>query len=152
MASNFEFLISPESVDSIQPAYVGPNIKSANKMTPKKFAHSVLEVFDTLGGASWLMTQAQADPKAFLDLLKRMIPKSIQLDDLQGVHINLIDQFGNTVQIQTNSPGAGDTTSQKNSPQNDTGGNLLEEQAASLPLPATPPAPPPDIDITDIFK
>lgn len=100
--TNFDFLVSPETELSDEPQYTGPNLSTVKKMTPKKFAQAVLEVFDKLGGASWLMIQAQADPKSFLDLLKRMIPKSVQLDDLQGIQVNLIDQFGNTIQIQTN--------------------------------------------------
>lgn len=116
--------------------YVGPNLDTATKMTPKKFAHSVLEVFDKLGGASWLLMQAQIDPKSFLELLKRMIPKSVQLDDLQGIQINLIDQFGNTVQIQT----GGETA---------TSGNLLESaQPPAAPVDATIIQP----DIKDIFE
>lgn len=102
MNINFDFLeATNEEASTPQPDYVGPNLKAAAKMTPKKFANAVLEVFDRLGGASWLITQAEADPKAFLSLLQRMIPKSIQLDDLQGVQINLIDQFGNRVEIET---------------------------------------------------
>lgn len=101
MDINFDFLVSPPlETDTAEPEYVGPNIKAAAKMTPKKFAQAVLEVFDRLGGASWLIMQAQADPKAFLSLLQRLIPKSIQLDDLQGVQINLIDQFGNRIEIE----------------------------------------------------
>lgn len=101
MNNNFDFLVEPQLPPDSTPEYIGPNIKTAVRMTPKKFALSVLEVFDKLGGASWLMTQAEADPHAFLDLLKRMIPKSIQLEDLHGIQVNLIDQFGNEVQIQT---------------------------------------------------
>jgi len=101
--NNFDFLLEPSTPtpEYTPPEHVGPNLKSAVQMTPKKFANAVLDVFDALGGASWLMTQAKADPKSFLDLLKRMIPKSVQLDDLQGIKINLIDQFGTEVQIQT---------------------------------------------------
>lgn len=84
------------------PEYIGPNLKSAVKMTPRKFASSVLEVFEQLGGTSWLLAQAQADPKAFLDLLKKLIPKNVQLDNLAGFTVNLIDQFGNEVRIDTN--------------------------------------------------
>ena len=128
--SDFNFMTDTRGSLPDVSEYVGPNLHAATKMTPKKFAHSVLAVFDRLGGASWLLTQAHADPKAFLDLLKRMIPKSVQLDDLQGVQINLIDQFGNTVQIK----GGGEATS----------GNLLES--------APPPATPADVTIKDIFS
>ena len=97
---DFDFLTDAPPPETLPP-FVGPNIKDAVRMTPRKFAQAVLEVFNNLGGASWLMTQAIADPKSFLELLKKLIPKSVQLEDLQGLQINLIDQFGNQLQIQT---------------------------------------------------
>lgn len=99
--SDFDFLTVPNEV--IEDIYVGPNITEAVKMTPRKFATAVLDVFNRLGGASWLMTQAKADPRAFIELLKKLLPKSIQIDDLPGLQINLIDQFGNEVRISTGS-------------------------------------------------
>lgn len=101
---DFDFLVEPETVEQDEPIHVGPNIGKAVKMTPRKFATAVLDVFNRLGGASWLMTQAQADPRAFIELLKKLLPKSMQLDDLPGLRINLIDQFGNEVQIDTGAP------------------------------------------------
>lgn len=89
-----------------EPIYVGPNIKDTVTMTPRKFAQSVLEVFTKLGGTSWLMVQAQADPRAFLELLKKLIPKSVQLDDLTGLQVSLIDQFGNEIHINKHDSGA----------------------------------------------
>lgn len=143
MDINFDFLEAPDEEPlAPQPDYVGPNLKAATKMTPKKFANAVLEVFDRLGGASWLITQAEADPKAFLGLLQRMIPKSIQLDDLQGVQINLIDQFGNRVEIETKSHIAEHSETA-------TGGSPPASPAALL---APEPEPePPAVNITEVF-
>jgi hypothetical protein len=104
--SDFNFIDGPIIPEDETPQYVGPNISKVSKMTPRKFAQSVLEVFDKLGGASWLLMQATVDPKGFLDLLKKLIPKSVQLEDLQGIQINLIDQFGNEVAINTGAPRA----------------------------------------------
>lgn len=142
---NFDFLLTPEpsTIDSIE--YVGPNLNQTSKMTPKKFAIAVLEVFDRLGGASWLMTQAQADSRGFLELLKRMIPKSMQLDDLQGIQINLIDQFGNTVQIQTKGQkDPNDTVNQTvvDAKQTATSGNQNTKCSLSTP----------EVNITEIFS
>lgn len=120
--ADFNFITEPASVPTLSEAeYVGPNLKSAVKMTPRKFASSVLEVFEKLGGTSWLLSQAIADPKAFLDLLKKLIPKNVQLDNLAGFQVNLIDQFGNEIQIAT-----GDTSTGKGQPSDGiaTGGNL----------------------------
>lgn len=144
------------------PQYVGPNISKVSKMTPRKFAQSVLEVFDKLGGASWLLTQATVDTKGFLDLLKKLIPKSVQLEDLQGIQVNLIDQFGNEVSINTGATcaqsqpeapvPAADTISQETGHlQIATGGN---PPPASDVIPSKQEALSPDydIDIKDIFE
>ena len=151
---DFDFLMEPEIVEQDELIHVGPNIGEAVKMTPRKFATAVLDVFNRLGGASWLMIQAQADPRAFIELLKKLLPKSVQLDDLPGLRINLIDQFGNEVQIDTGA-----------SPDAATGARLA--RSGQLPLPqkiATGGSPTsPDslsstnqekfsIDIKDIFK
>lgn len=98
---DFNFLTNPQPDQTTQQQeYVGPNIKSAVKMTPRMFASSVLEVFEKLGGASWLLLEAEADPKAFLALLSKMIPKSVQLDDLAGIAVTVIDQFGKQVKVE----------------------------------------------------
>lgn len=165
---DFNFIEDPIIPEDETPQYVGPNISKISKMTPRKFAQSVLEVFDKLGGASWLLTQATVDPKGFLDLLKKLIPKSVQLEDLQGIRVNLIDQFGNEVSINTNTNSminTGATCAQEEAPvvaadaisqepghlQIATGGNppsaqktILPEQEASLPDY--------EIDIKDIFE
>ena len=158
--SDFNFIDDPIVPEDETPQYVGPNISKVAKMTPRKFAQSVLEVFDKLGGASWLLTQATVDPKGFLDLLKKLIPKSVQLEDLQGIQVNLIDQFGNEVSINTGATCAheeapvvaADAISQEPGHlQIATGGNpppaqktILPEQEASLPDY--------EIDIKEIFE
>ena len=104
MEADFNFMASEtqSDLDAMQTPNIGPN--KLSKMTPKKFAQAVLEVFDTLGGASWLLTEAQADPKAFMGLLTKLIPKSVQLDGLAGFSVNLIDQFGASISIQSTDP------------------------------------------------
>lgn len=158
--TDFNFIDDPTVPEDDTPQYVGPNISKVVKMTPRKFAQSVLDVFDKLGGSSWLLTQATLDPKGFMDLLKRLIPKSVQLEDLQGISVNLIDQFGNEVSINTGATCAheeapviaADAISQESGHlQIATGGNpppvqktTLPEQEASLPDC--------EIDIKDIFE
>lgn len=97
---DFNFLLEPTVIDHIkdqEDKYVGPNLNGLVKMTPKQFASSVLEVYRKLGGASWLLIEAKANPRAFLELLKKMIPTGIQMEDLHGFSIRLIDQFGNQI-------------------------------------------------------
>jgi len=153
---DFDFLT--EQIDEeTQPKYVGPNMKSAVKMTPRKFASSVLEVFDKLGGVSWLLIEAQADPKAFLALLSKMIPKSVQLDDLAGIAVTVVDQFGrqvkaeavnanNQTQIAATIPSEGTESGQL---QIATGGSQTPRAVLSSSPGESPPT---DVDITDIFK
>ena len=104
VADGFDFLLGGEDAAKAQPLVPsemssGPNLAKVTKMTSRKFAQTVLDVFDSLGGASWLLIQAQVDPKGFLELLKKMIPNSVQMGDLQGLTVRLIDQFGNEVHI-----------------------------------------------------
>ena len=154
--ADFNFLIDPPAhepeLEPLVPSFVGPNLKSATKMTPRKFAASVLEVFEKLGGTSWLLTQAIADPKAFLDLLKKLIPKSVQLDDLTGWKINLIDQFGNSVEIQQ----AGALPESATNAERLKSGQLQIATGGSPspldPISSTGQGDSPAINITDIFK
>ena len=132
--NDFDFIFSTEEtpeMDSVKPEYTGPNLSQVVKMTPKKFATSVLEVYEQLGGASWLLLEAKANPRGFLELLKKMIPSGIQMDDLHGFSIRLIDQFGNEV-IMEKSPGgvpaiapplAASDAARPGQPETATGGN-----------------------------
>ena len=98
----FDFITAPpkEPVKSMAlPETPGPNLGSIAHLTGRSFAKSVLEVYHRLGGATWLYLQAEANPAAFMELLKKMIPKSVELSDLEGLSIRLIDQFGNQVAI-----------------------------------------------------
>jgi len=142
--SDFEFLNKDIEVDAIGaatgdlPEHVGPNLATAVKMTPRKFANSVLEVYDKLGNTSWLFNQALADPKAFLALLSKLIPKSVQLDDLAGFTVNVIDQFGARIEISksdkpaTNPPESGQLLI-------DTSGNPAPQNNASSHCSGEPP-------------
>lgn len=161
--SNFNFLTDAEQTKT-EPHYVGPNLKTAAKMTPRKFAQTVLEVFDQLGGASWLITEARADSKAFLTLLQKLIPKSVQLDDLTGLQVTLIDQFNNRIEIAN--PGAPATPADKAKRADEAKGacqasdNLksgqLQIATGGSPDSVSPlnqeGVPSPDINITEVFK
>jgi len=140
-------------------------------MTPRKFATSVLEVYNQLGGASWLITQATIDPKAFLALLAKLIPKSVQLDDLADLKVTLIDQFGATIAMEANTttktqhqttdtqhpqkydaaPAIDPSQSELSQLQIDTGGSQTpSEDNSSSPLKGS--SPPPEVSIKDIFE
>ena len=80
--------------------YHGPNLKGVNKMTRREFTQGVLNVYQELGGDVWLLQQAKIDPKSFLDMLKKIIPTNMNLDDIAGLQINLIDRYGNRAEIK----------------------------------------------------
>ena len=147
---NFNFLLDPPE-DIVIPSkeYIGPNLNNIGQMTPKKFAASVLEVYSQLGGASWLLMEAKANPRAFLELLKKLIPSGIQMEDLHGFSIRLIDQFGNQIEFETGGvPAIAPPTAISGDPPHEpgqldeiaTGGNLTEPSVKSV-----------DINIQDTF-
>jgi hypothetical protein len=98
-----DFLTAAEAAD-LAPKAPPP----LEKMTPKKFAQSVLRAFDRLGGEAWLIDQATADPRAFITLLQRVLPKTIDLDGANDLIIQLIDTFqgGQTSTSQTATGGS----------------------------------------------
>ena len=69
------------------------------KMTPRKFGQTILKVFGDLGGADWLLLQARADPRGFIELLKKILPRQIEMDNLDGLTVLLRDQYGNELEI-----------------------------------------------------
>ena len=92
---DFDFMAEPKEAEHSldkPDGYAPPSGKLA-LMTNKDLAQSMLNVFDELGREAWLLTQAKIDPKGFMTMLSKMIPKSIDADDLQGLSITLVDQY-----------------------------------------------------------
>jgi len=46
----------------------------------------ILGALDDLGGQTWLVEQAKADPRAFMSLLARVLPSEISLDATVTAH------------------------------------------------------------------
>lgn len=108
MTDDFNFIIDPvNKTEPLIPAVEEPNgnLSKLAKMTPRKFAQSVLDVFEELGGMMWLLTQAKTDPRGFLDLLKKILPRNIQAEGLEGITVRLVDQYGNAIEIDTHMGG-----------------------------------------------
>jgi hypothetical protein len=80
----------------------GPNMTKMNKMTRKKFTQGVLNVYQQLGGDIWLLQQAAIDPKGFLDMMKKLIPTNMNIDQMEGFSITLVDRYGNRAEITPN--------------------------------------------------
>ena len=90
----------PEVLLPNQPNYVGPNLNQIVKMTRKRFGQAILNVFERLGGEDWLFIEAKSDPKAYLELLKKMVPSPSLGDMLSELKINLINRYGDEMQIE----------------------------------------------------
>lgn len=91
---DFDFMSDP--VEEEPPLDQHPDRPKSGKapmFTNKDLAQSILNVFDRVGHEDWLLKQAVLDPKSFLSMLSKMIPKSIDAEDLQGLTLILVDQY-----------------------------------------------------------
>jgi len=143
--TDFNFIVDPiDSIDKQKPLV--PEVEEPTgelskltKMTPRKFAQSVLDVFDRLGGMTWLLTQAKVDPRGFLDLLKKILPRNIQAEGLEGITVRLVDQYGNAIEIDTHRSGQPVAA----------GGNSSSEAG---PLQIATSGNPPDVVLKEMFE
>jgi len=72
---------------NIHPLPPGPGRPkgSLNKITGN-VKSMILGALDDLGGQTWLVEQAKADPRAFMSLLGRILPSEISLDATVTAH------------------------------------------------------------------
>jgi len=72
---------------NIHPLPPGPGRPkgSPNKITGN-VKSMILGALDDLGGQTWLVEAARADPKAFMSLLGRILPSEISLDATVTAH------------------------------------------------------------------
>lgn len=97
----FDFLIDdPEPPTVEDPIYAGPNLNKPVEMSRKEFGKSVLRVYEKLDGDDWLFVQAQADPKAFMSLLSKMLPKQTAMESVGDITVNLINRYGDHIETQ----------------------------------------------------
>ena len=136
--TDFNFIVDPEPqlLNSKEP--IG-ELSKIVKMTPRKFAQSVLDVFDELGGMKWVLGQAVVDPRGFLELLKKILPRNIQAEGLEGITVRLIDQYGNAIEIDTH-PGVKPIAA---------GGNQSPESGQ---LQIATSGNPPDVVLKEVFE
>ena len=128
MQPDFNFIVDideePEILPPIEP--IG-TLSKIVKMTPRRFAQTVLDVFDRLGGLEWLLAQAIIDPRGYLELLKKILPSNIQAEGLEGITVLLRDTYGNTLEVGVGGGQpvvtGGDHSPRSGQPQIATGGN-----------------------------
>lgn len=97
----FDFL-RDEPKEPLIPEVVhhGPNSKSLKKMTRKQVIQDFLDVYGESGmGKNLIRQHMLADPKSFFDVLKKFIPNQMSLDTDEMVQINLIDRYGNRMEL-----------------------------------------------------
>ncbi len=99
MTDDFNFIVDPPKEEKLVPEIV--NDVDLGNMTPRKFGQTILKVFGMLGGAEWLLIQAAADPRGFIELLKKILPRQIEMDNLDGLTVLLRDQYGNELEVNT---------------------------------------------------
>ena len=100
---DFNFLLEPpEKEEPLIPEVVDDKaLSKIAKMNPRKAGQIILDAFDRLGGVEWLLGQAIIDPRGFIELLKKVLPKTIQAEGLDGLTVLLRDQYGNTLEVNT---------------------------------------------------
>ncbi len=103
---DFDFLSEPAETqkEPLIPDVLehGPNLTQVNKMTRKQFTQGLLNVYQELGGDMWLLQQAAIDPKAFMEMLKKLIPTNMNIDQMEGFSITLVDRYGNRAELNAN--------------------------------------------------
>lgn len=146
---DYNFMVAPDDpppiigVTSELPQHLG-------KFTPKMFLQDVGKAYKELGGLQWLIIQAKVAPAEFMKLLQKMMPKTLDLDLMEGTTITLIDRFsGQSIEIAGPSgPAAGP---QPTSPLLPDGSQPVETDTSGSPD-LTPEDPPPSgVTITDTF-
>ena len=59
---------------------------SPNKVT-RDMREIVREAFEKAGGVDYLVTQADANPKAFMGILAKLLPNTVEVDPTDGVRV-----------------------------------------------------------------
>ena len=96
---DYNFLVAPEDpLPTIGVSVDPPTL--LKDFTPKMFLKDVGKAYKEIGGLQWLIGQAQAQPAEFMKLLQKMMPKTVDLDLMEGTKITLVDTFsGQSVEI-----------------------------------------------------
>ena len=102
MEPDFNFIIDEPKEEPLIPEVVEDKaLSKIAKMNPRKAGQMILDVLDRLGGLEWLFGQAKIDPRGYIELLKKVLPKTIQAEGLDGLTVLLRDQYGNTLEVNT---------------------------------------------------
>ena len=87
---NFTKSEAGPDIDLANPAAVRKRIRASS---PRALMRAVLAAFDQVGGVGWLVRQAEHDPRGFLTLLARVLPRDVRLEtDARAVIDELIQR------------------------------------------------------------
>jgi len=84
-----EWIEQDEIVDNVVP--MGPDLSSPEDLNPKKFVKSIFSVYNHLGGDQWLLDYARENETEFFRMLKAIIPKNLQIEDITANLIPEVD-------------------------------------------------------------
>jgi len=85
----------PNLPDDMSVTPPGGNLSDLRDMKPKDMPRSIMSVYHNLGGDAWLLKQAELYPKEFMSLLKSILPKNINIDMDQEIHVSIAPSFSN---------------------------------------------------------
>ena len=84
----------------------GPNTKDLKTMTRKRLVQDILDVHQEEGGKELLRRHMRSDPKAYFELVKKLIPTNVGFDS-EEITILLQDQYNNKVAITNRESASG---------------------------------------------
>lgn len=94
---------------SAEADYHGPNTKSLKVMSRKQVIQDFLDVYAEKDmGKQIIRAHMRSDPKSFFDVLKKLIPSNLGIDAAEMLHIQLIDRYGNEINVSTGGNGGDD--------------------------------------------
>ena len=99
--SDFNFIVDDPKEKPLVPEVIDESESKIVDMTPRKVGQIILQAFDQIGGVKWLVGQAHIDPRGFIELLKKVLPKTIQAEGFDGLTVVLKDMYGNQIEVNT---------------------------------------------------
>lgn len=99
----FDFLTDkPKEPLTPEVVFHGPNTKSLAKKSRRDVIQDFIDVYYEEHGKELIRAHMKHDPKSFFDVLKKLIPNNMSLEGMEGFTINLVDRYGNSIEIEKN--------------------------------------------------
>lgn len=98
---DFDFL-TEKKAEPLIPEVVerGPNTTDVRKKGRKDIIQDVVDIYFEPGmGKDMMRVHMKTDPKAYFDVVKKMIPNQLSLDANEMLNVKLIDRYGNEIEF-----------------------------------------------------